>query len=224
MKLAPYIDHTILKQTTTLAEIGQLCQEAVQHGFAAVCVPPPFVKRVKVILAPSDVKVATVVGFPFGYSATEAKVAETILAMVDGADEIDVVINLIALRMNDWEYLAREIKLLSEIVHNKSKLLKVIIESGELTEAEIIQCCDTFGPLNIDYMKTSTGFAGMGASVNNVQLMRRHLPSHVKIKASGGIRTYEFAKALVDAGADRLGCSASVAIVSGEPGLNHSTY
>jgi deoxyribose-phosphate aldolase len=134
------------------------------------------------------------------------------------------VINLVALRMNDWEYLTKEIKLLSGIVHNKSKLLKVIIESGELTEAEIIQCCDAFGPLNIDFMKTSTGFAGKGASVNDVQLMRRHLPSHVKIKASGGIRTYEFAKALTEAGADRLGCSASVAIVSGEPGLNHSTY
>ncbi len=224
MNLAPYIDHTILKQTTTLAEIEQLCQEAVQYGFAAVCVPPPFVKRVKVILAPSDVKVATVVGFPFGYSATEAKVAETILAMVDGADEIDVVINLIALRMNDWEYLTKEVQLLTGIVHNKSKLLKVIIESGELTESEIIQCCNAFGPLNIDFMKTSTGFAPKGASVNDVQLMRRHLPSHVKIKASGGIRTYELAKALTEAGADRLGCSASVAIVSGEPGLNHSTY
>lgn len=215
MNLAPFIDHTILKPTTTIADIENCCLEAVTHGFAAVCVPTPFVKRAATILAPTAVKVATVVGFPFGYSATEAKVAETILALVDGAQEIDMVINLIALRQNDWGYLVKEVSLLREVCHNKGKLIKVIIESGILTDAEIIGCCEKLGALGIDFMKTSTGYAEKGATLEAVTLMRKHLPENVRIKASGGIRDYDFARALVEAGASRLGCSASVAIVSG---------
>lgn len=218
MNLSSYIDHTVLKPDTTLAEVEKLCNEAAHYGFAAVCVPPPFVKRVKAILSLTDIKVATVIGFPFGYSATEAKLAETILAMVDGADEIDMVINLIALKIKDWDYLTKEIKLIRDITHNKGRLLKVIIESGILTEEEIIICCTQIGTLNIDYMKTSTGYAEKGAGIGAVQLMRAHLPPGVKIKASGGIRTYDFAKALIEAGAERLGCSASVSIVKGAPG------
>lgn len=217
MNIAACIDHTILKPVTTITEVEQLCSEAVTYGFAAVCVPPPFVKRAAVILAPTEIKIATVIGFPFGYSATEAKIAETVLAIVDGAAELDMVINLVALRMGDWEFLAREVKLLLEVVHSKGKILKLIIESGILSDKEIIQCCEVFGPLGIDFMKTSTGYAEKGASVEAVKLMRKHLPAAVKIKASGGIRTYEFAWQLVDAGADRLGCSASVAIAKGDP-------
>lgn len=174
-----------------------------------------FVKRVKTILAPVEVKISTVIGFPFGYSATEAKLAEAVLALVDGADELDMVINLIALKMADWDYVQKEVKLLADIVHQKGKLLKVIIESGILSNGEIIKCCNTIGRSGIDYMKTSTGYAEKGASIEAVQLMRAHLPPEVKIKASGGIRDYAFARDLVDAGADRLGCSASVAIVRG---------
>jgi deoxyribose-phosphate aldolase len=218
MNLSRYIDHTILKPATTISEIEQLCQEAAAFHFAAVCVPPPFVKRAKALLSPVDVKVATVVGFPFGYAATEAKLAETLLAIVDGADEIDMVINLIALKMKDMDYLAKEVKMLTEVVHKKSKRIKVIIESGILTDEEIISCCKTMGVLGIDFMKTSTGYAEKGASVEAVQLMRANLPSDVKIKASGGIRSYDFAKSLIDAGAERLGCSASVSIVKEEPG------
>ncbi len=217
MNLAPYIDHTILKQTASLQEITQLCNEAALYNFAAVCVPPPYIQRAKALLAPFAVKVATVVGFPFGYSVTEAKLSETILALVDGADEIDMVINLIALRLNEWEYLAREITIISDVVHKKSKILKVIIESGVLTDEEIIQCCETFAPLDIDYMKTSTGYAEKSASIHDVLLMRQFLPPNVKIKASGGIRTYDFAKELVEAGAERLGCSASLAIIQQAP-------
>jgi deoxyribose-phosphate aldolase len=217
MNLAPYIDHTILKPTTVIADIEKLCLEAVEHGFAAVCVPPPFVQRVKTILDPSRVQVATVTGFPFGYSATEAKIAETVLAMVDGADEIDMVINPVALRMNDWNFLTREIALATDVVHKKGKLIKIIIESGILTNSEIIQCCKQFGSLGIDFMKTSTGYAEKGASLEAVELMREHLPGTVKIKASGGIKTYAFAEQLVRAGASRLGCSASVQIVKEQP-------
>lgn len=217
MNIAASIDHTILKPTTTIAEIEQCCSEAVQYGFAAVCVPPPFVKRAATILAPTNVRIATVIGFPFGYSVTEAKVAETILAIVDGAHEIDMVINLIALKQADWTYLQKEISLLVEICHNKGRLLKVIIESGILSTEEIISCCEKLGALGIDFMKTSTGYAEKGASIEAVQLMKKHLPPTVKIKASGGIRDYASASSMINAGASRLGCSASVAIVSGAP-------
>ena len=217
MHLAKYIDHTILKPTTRLEDVEKLCSEAVEFGFAAVCVPPPYVKRCKTILAPTEVKVASVIGFPFGYSATEAKLAEVVLALVDGADELDMVINLVALKNGDWDYLGREMRPVLEVIHNKGRILKVIIESGVLTDAEIIRCCELYGELGIDYLKTSTGYAEKGASVEAVQLMRQHLPSTIRIKAAGGIRTYSFAKQLIDAGADRLGCSASVAIIREEP-------
>lgn len=218
LNIASYIDHTILKPETVLSEIENLCREAVEYGFAAVCIPPPFVKRAKVILSPTDVKVATVIGFPFGYSVTEAKVAEAVLAMVDGADELDVVINLIAVKSGDWNYIIKEVSLLCEVVHKKFRIVKLIIESGILMPDEIIACCKNLGSLGIDYMKTSTGYAAKGATLEAVQLMRAHLPSTVKIKASGGIRDYQTAKAFIDAGADRLGCSASVAIVKGDRG------
>jgi deoxyribose-phosphate aldolase len=214
MNIASYIDHTVLKPATTIADVEKLCIEAVEYGFAAVCIPPPFVKRVKTILDPTHIKVATVIGFPFGYSATEAKIAETVLAIVDGADELDMVINLVALRMSDWNFLTREVNLATDLVHNKGKIIKIIIESGILTNEEIIQCCNSFGPLGIDFMKTSTGYAEKGATVEAVELMRSHLPPSVKIKASGGIKTYTFAEQLVKAGASRLGCSASVQIVT----------
>ena len=213
MNIASFIDHTILKPVTTIEEVEKCCIEAVEYGFAAVCIPPPFVKRAVSILAPTHIKVATVVGFPFGYSAIEAKVAETILAIVDGVQEVDMVINLIALRMKDWEYLKKEVAMVTELLHNKGKIIKLIIESGILTDEEIIECCTKLGPLGIDFMKTSTGYAEKSASVHAVQLMRKYLPARVKIKASGGIRSYGIAKELIDAGAERLGCSASVSIV-----------
>ena len=213
MTIARYIDHTILKPTTTLAEVEKICDEARQYQFAAVCVPPLFVKKAKEILNSSPVKVATVIGFPFGYSAIEAKVAEIVLAIVDRADELDMVINISAIKNNDWQFLANEINTILPIVKNRNKVLKVIIESGILTDDEIIKCCDIYGAAGVDYIKTSTGYAEKGASVHAVQLIRKHLSDAIKIKASGGIKTYQFAKELVDAGADRLGCSSSLTIV-----------
>lgn len=198
--------------------------EAYDHGFAAVCVPPPFVKRCKALLSPTTVKVATVIGFPFGYSLMEAKLAETVLAIVDGADELDMVINISALKNGDWEYLEKEVAHVLEIVRSKKRVLKVIIESGILTQEEIIECCKRYAKAGVDFVKTSTGYAEKGASVEDVQLIRKHLPSGIRVKASGGIRTYDFAKQLIEAGADRLGCSASVAIVTGEKDAAGSNY
>ena len=220
MPIASHIDHTILKPTCLIADIEKLCNEAVEFGFAAVCIPPPFVKRAKIILAPTRVKVATVIGFPFGYAPIESKVAETVLSIVDGADELDMVINLIALKNGDWDYLQKEITVMLDVIRQKQKIVKVIIESGVLNTQEILGCCELYGRIGADFVKTSTGYAEKGATVEAVQLLRKHLPSSVHIKASGGIRTYAFAKQLVEAGADRLGCSGSVAIVQEEKVLS----
>ncbi|GEO09865.1 deoxyribose-phosphate aldolase [Segetibacter aerophilus] len=216
MNLNKHIDHTVLKPTTLIADVEKLCAEAKEYGFAAVCVPPPFVKISKALLLGSDVKVATVIGFPFGYSAVEAKLAEILLAMVDGADELDVVANIVAIKNNDWQLISNEINHIMPVIKSKGKVIKVIIESGVLTEDELIKCCHLFGPAGIDYLKTSTGYAEKGATIEAVKTMRENLPKNVQIKASGGIRTYEFAKELIEAGATRLGCSASVAIVNGQ--------
>jgi deoxyribose-phosphate aldolase len=213
MNIAPYIDHTILKQTTTLSDVEKLCNEAIEYTFAAVCVPPLYVKKAKEILGNTEIKVATVIGFPFGYCAIEAKVAEIVLAIVDGADELDMVANISAIKNGDWTFIANEINTVMAIVKNKSKVIKVIIESGVLTDDEIIKCCDIYGVAGVDYVKTSTGFAQKGASIHHVQLIRAHLADSIKIKASGGIRSYSFAKELINAGANRIGSSSSVQIV-----------
>jgi deoxyribose-phosphate aldolase len=218
MNIASYIDHTVLKPTTTIADVEKLCAEAKQFNFAAVCVPPLFVKKAKELTAGSSVKVATVIGFPFGYSAIEAKVAEIILAILDGADELDMVINISAIKNKEWQFLASEINTVMPIVKGKGKIIKVIIESGILTDEEIITCCDIYGAAGVDFMKTSTGYAEKGATVHAVQLIRAHLASSIKIKASGGIKEYKFALELINAGADRIGCSSSVKIAE-EAGL-----
>ncbi|MCY7420854.1 MAG: deoxyribose-phosphate aldolase [Chitinophagaceae bacterium] len=213
MELHAFIDHTILKPTTLVSDVENVCSEAITYRFAAVCIPPTFVKLAKQLLKETPVKVATVIGFPFGYSAVEAKLAEILLAMVDGADELDVVINFMAIKNNDWQYVANEINHLLPVIKLHGKVIKVIIESGVLTDEEIIKCCTLYGIAEVDYVKTSTGYAEKGATVEAVSLMRKHLPAHIKIKASGGIKDHRFAEQLINAGASRLGCSAGVSIV-----------
>ena len=214
--VAPYIDHTLLKATCNSADITRLCSEAVEYQFAAVCVPPFVVKQAAKLLKESNVKAATVIGFPMGYVSTDSKLLETRDAILNGADELDVVINLIALKSGDWQFLEEEIQELVGIIHDQGKIMKLIVESGILTRDEIINCCNIFGQMGIDFMKTSTGYADKGASVTDVELMRAKLPTQVKIKASGGIRHYGFAQELIEAGADRLGCSASLQILGEE--------
>src|SRR5690606_17781971 len=158
-----------------------------------------FVKKAKELLQGTPVKTATVIGFPFGYSAIEAKLAEVVLALVDGADELDIVLNLIALKNNDWQYLANEINHLLPVIKEKGKVIKVIIGGGVVTDDDIIRCCELYGAAGIEYLKTSTGYAEKGASVHAVQLFKKHLPPQVQIKASGGIRDYAFAKELINA-------------------------
>lgn len=213
MNIAAYIDHTVLKPTTLLADIEKLCAEAEEYHFAAVCVPPHFVSAAKKLITNTDIKIATVIGFPFGYSTISAKVEEIKKAIQDGADELDVVINLAALKNNEMDYLAKEIVTCLQPIRLHRKIIKVIIESGILIDEEVIACCDLYAKHKVDFMKTSTGYAEKGASIHAVSLMRKHLPSAVEIKASGGIRTFAFAKELIEAGATRIGASASVAIL-----------
>lgn len=221
MQLAKLIDHTTLKNVTTIADIDRLCNEAIEYGFAAVCVPPYYVQDAKKLVDQSSVKLATVIGFPFGYHHYKTKLEEVRLAIEEGADELDMVMNLAAFRSNDLAYVETEIEQVSKKTSDAGKTLKVIIESGILREEEIIRCCELYQHFPVQFLKTSTGFAEKGATVEAVRLMRQHLPPHIQIKASGGIKTAAFAKELVKAGATRLGCSASVAIVQGGDGTGN---
>lgn len=213
--LASYIDHTILKATTTYIEIEKICKEAVKYEFAAVCIPPSLITDA-VGKVTNGVKIATVIGFPLGYSTFKAKAAEVEQAIADGADELDIVINLTHLKTGRWRPMETEMAALTAQAHAAGRLVKVIIESGMLTDDEIIRCCNLYAGIGVDFLKTSSGYAEKGASVAAVQLMRQHLPAEVKIKASGGIRSVTLAKELIRAGADRLGCSASVQIIMEE--------
>lgn len=216
-ELAAYIDHTQLRPEATAAQVAQLCDEARHYGFAAVCVAPCYVQLAKERLGPGSlVKVATVVGFPLGYQHAKVKLLETHQAIADGADEVDVVMNISAFKSGKYEDVENELGDLAKFCHMHEAALKVIIETALLTTAEIEKACEICVAAEADYVKTSTGFAARGASLEDIKLMRRVLPSHMKIKASGGIKTVADAEALIKAGADRLGCSASVKIVSHE--------
>lgn len=211
--IAPYIDHTILKQTTSFSNVDKVCVEASLENFAAVCIPPKYVTTAKKMLDGSKVKVATVIGFPLGFNTIDVKVTEIEEAIAMGADEVDVVIKLSALKSGDWQYLEDEIKACLDPVYKNNKVIKVIVESGMLTDSELVACCALYGKYNIDYMKTSTGFATNGASVHAVTLMRKNLPKRIGIKAAGGIRSLAFARELIEAGATRIGCSESMQII-----------
>lgn len=207
-----YLEHTILKADCTQAQIGKLVEEAVRYQFRGVCVPPFWVKQVKRDLTGEDIQVVTVIGFPFGYTTTEAKVEETKKAIQDGADELDVVWSLTAFKSGmTWPKI--ELAKLAQVCHDSGKLLKVIVETAYLTDSELLAACDICRDAGADFVKTSTGFAPEGAKESHIRLMRMHLPSQVGIKASGGIRDLETAVRMVQAGADRIGTSSGPAIV-----------
>ncbi len=213
LNIASYIDHTILKQTTTLAEVDKICVEASMENFAAVCIPPRYVSDAKKLLDGSRVKIATVIGFPLGYNVTDVKLREINDALEMGADELDMVHDLCALKNNNWKLLEEEIAACLKPVQEAGKVMKVIIETGILTDSEIVKCCELYSNFKIDFIKTSTGFADIGVSVRVVQLIKAHLSPRIGIKASGGVNSYAFAKELIEAGATRLGCSASFKIM-----------
>ncbi len=207
MQLNRYIDHTILKPTTLVTDIEQLCGEAKQYDFAAVCVPPPFVKMAKHLLEGSNTKTATVIGFPFGYSAIEAKIAEILLAMVDNADELDMVVNISQVLSGNWDYVRKEIQEVVELAHQAGQKVKVIFENAYLKDEHKIRLCQICGEVNADWVKTSTGYAPSGATMDDLRLMRKHSPPHVQVKAAGGIRDLDALLAVLEIGVSRCGAS-----------------
>ncbi len=214
MDINTYIDHTNLKPDATKMSIDQLCGEAIEHRFKAVCVAPYFVGHAAEKLKHSDVKVATVIGFPMGYSCAAAKVEEVKRAINDGAHEIDVVINIQAVKAGDFNYIKNELESITTYTHMKNHVVKVIIEIGLLTQQEIINTCKVCEEVGVDFVKTSTGVIGRGTTTADIILLKKLLPSKIKVKASGGIRTREQVIDLIEAGADRIGTSASVNFIT----------
>jgi deoxyribose-phosphate aldolase len=208
-----YFDHTILKPDATEAMVAKVCTEALQYGFASVCVNQYYTRFVAEKLAGSSVKVCTVVGFPLGMTTTAVKVMETKAAITDGAQEIDMVINVGALKDQKFDYVKEEIRSLKETC-GSDIVLKVILETCLLTKEEIAKACELSKAAGADFVKTSTGFSSGGAKVEDVALMRKTVGQEMGVKASGGIHTAEDAKAMLDAGASRLGTSATLAIIS----------
>lgn len=215
LNLAALIDHTLLKPDATPDQIAQLCFEARKFTFASVCVNPAWVPLCAELLKGSPVKVCTVIGFPLGATAPEVKAFETTNAIDQGATEIDMVINIGALKARDLELVAKDIRGVVLAAHSRSILVKVIIETALLTDEEKVIACLLSKEAGADFVKTSTGFAGGGATVSDVALMRRVVGPEMGVKASGGVRTFEDAESMVKAGATRIGASAGVKIIQG---------
>jgi deoxyribose-phosphate aldolase len=211
IKLAKYFDHTVLKPEITSADIEKLCSEAAEYGFFSVCVNPVWVKLSKKLLKGSKVDICTVVGFPLGANTTKIKIAETELALEEGAKEIDMVINIGKLKEGDTDFVRKEISKLKKITGKR--ILKVIIETALLTEDEKRTAIKLVKDAGADFVKTSTGFAKSGATIDDISLMRKIGGKSLKVKASGGVKTLDFALALIEAGANRIGASSSVDIM-----------
>ncbi len=212
--LNKYIDHTLLRADAKTAEIQKLCFEAMEHEFYSVCVNTSFVALAKSTLTKSNVKIAATVGFPLGASSTDSKAFEADKAFRDGADEIDMVMNIGAFKENDFEFVAQDIATVVAISKNHNGIVKVIIETCLLTKDEIAKASELVVSCGADFVKTSTGFSTGGATVEDVEIMTSVVGERGKIKASGGIRTKENAINMINAGATRLGCSNSIAIIT----------
>lgn len=213
-EFSKFIEHTLLKPDTSLAEVRQLCAEALQYGFHAVCVPPLFVRDARRLLGEdSAIRVVTVVGFPMGYTAIPAKSEEIRRALDEGANDVDAVINIAAIKSENWNHVNHDIDSVARATHMRGRTLKLILECGLLTEAEIRKVCEFAREAQVNWLKTGTGFHGHPATPEMVRNLRAIAPASMSIKASGGIKTAKDAQALLDAGADRLGTSASLAII-----------
>jgi len=206
------IDHTLLKMTASAQEIKTLCDEAVRYNTASVCIPPCYVKTVRSIYI--SLNICTVIGFPLGYSITSAKVLEAERAILSGANEIDMVINVSDVKNGRFDFVLEEIKLIKRTC--AEKILKVIIETCYLTEDEKVRLCSIVTEAGADYIKTSTGFGTAGATLADVDLFKKHIGSNVKIKAAGGVKTREDLEAFINAGASRIGTSSGIKLLCGE--------
>lgn len=214
-KIAKMIDHTQLKPDTTKDKIDQIIKEAKVNGFASVCVNPFWVAYCASQLQGSEVKVCTVIGFPLGATTSEVKAFETKQAIENGATEVDMVINVGALKLKDYDVVENDIKAVVDTARGRA-LTKVIIETSLLTDEEKVTACKLAKKVGADYVKTSTGFSGGGATVEDITLMRKTVGSEIGVKASGGVRDRESTEAMIEAGATRIGASAGVQIIAGE--------
>lgn len=214
MPINQYIDYTLLKPESTQEQIDHLLSEAVEYQFASVCVNPTWVAHCSKTLAGTGVKVCTVVGFPLGANTSSVKAFETKDAIANGADEIDMVINVGQLKSGQYEVVEADIRAVVEA--SQDKLVKVIIETCLLTNDEKVKACQLAVSAGADFVKTSTGFSAAGATVEDIVLMRETVGPNIGVKAAGGARSYEDAEAFIEAGATRIGTSSGVAIVSGE--------
>lgn len=211
MEFNKYIDHTLLKPNCLDKDIEKLCQEAKQYHFKSVCVNPGYVKLAHKQLEGSDVLVCTVIGFPLGATTTKAKIEETKSAIAEGADEIDMVINISRAKEHDYQYLEKEISSIKKICEQRT--LKVILETCLLTDDEIVGACLASKNAGADFVKTSTGFSTGGATVKAVTLMRQTVGPEMGVKASGGVHNFQEAMAMITAGATRIGASSGIAIM-----------
>lgn len=223
MKLEKYIDHTLLKAEATVEQVKKICEEAKQYGFASVCVNPCYASFVSKELDGTDIKTCVVIGFPLGANTKEVKAFETKQAIENGAQEVDMVINVGALKDKNYEAVREDIEAVVKTADKKA-LVKVIIETCLLSDEEKIKVCEIAKAAGADFVKTSTGFSTSGATSHDVALMRKTVGEEMGVKASGGIRDYAKAAEMVKAGASRLGVSASVAIVNSSVNLSDGGY
>ena len=212
-EILKHIDHTLLKAVATWEDIKVLCDEAIEYGTASVCVPACYISRIHKTYG-NKINICTVVGFPLGYSVTEAKVLETRKAIEDGANEIDMVINISDVKNGDLEKVTKEIDALKEACGDK--ILKVIIETCYLTEEEKIAMCKAVTEAGADYIKTSTGFGTAGATIEDIRLFKKHIGPNVKMKAAGGVKTIADLEMFINEGCDRIGTSSAVNMLKGE--------
>lgn len=222
MEVNQYIDHTLLKANATFAEIEVLCKEAEKYNFASVCVPSYYVKSAYELLRKTKVKVCTVVGFPLGNSSTQTKVREAQIAIEEGAEEIDMVINQSAIKSGKWDDVQSDISQVK--VATGSYILKVILEICNLSDEEIARACQQANKAGADFVKTSTGFASGGATKEAVIIMKNNIGKNLKIKASGGIRDLATAKEYIELGVSRIGTSSGVTILQGQGTTSNSSY
>ena len=216
-RLAKMIDHTLLKPYASRKDIGKLCDEAKSNGFASVCINPAYVSLASKLLNGSTVKVCTVIGFPLGTNTSQVKAYEAQRAIIDGAEELDMVINIGALKSGDFPVVKEDIEAVLEVARRGNAILKVIIEACYLSNEEKVQICQLILDLGCDFVKTSTGFGDYGAKVEDVQLLRKIAGKKMGVKAAGGIRTYEDALKMINAGASRLGASSGIRILEDYP-------
>jgi deoxyribose-phosphate aldolase len=212
MKIESHIELTVLKPDTVVSDIEAACNEAVENNISKVCVPPLFVRKAKELTVDTNIGICAVIGFPFGYSPVEAKVAEIVLAIIDGADEIEIVTNTSAVKNNDWQYVANEINTVMPIIRSKGKKVSVVLETPLLTDKEIVKACDIYGVAGIDFLKAGTGLVANNLVQDHLQLVRTHIATAVQLKAPAAL-SFADAQKLLKAGADRICCTSGLKLI-----------